>query len=548
MVLAIGSFRVSKYAQSAIVGGAGAEFGIPGAGIGGGVGIPGVPDSAGNFNLVPGHTFPQTLLPGGESIPGIGGSPFLPGGVPMTPAFSETPFGPIWDLNQGGFDRGIHELGPRSGDKLFGSRIINVNVPKMISAGQQFVIMVTYAHDERGEQFGTYKIKITLPALNIVETTAEKRVGAGAHDSVPINLTAPAPLPLAPVTGTVELIQTEGTDVTIDSEVISIPTEAVPNPPIPTPPPDSTPPYPIPTPPPSEPPEAPPPPPVPLPPVLQQVSINVTRGQDGGFEAIIIEAVNLEPSEPTTVFIYLSTRKDMGRHRGWYKDRDGRDHNGDDNDDDRDRNWGEWRDRIKTTQTPAGSVAIAGTDGASANASNYARSYPVSIQGTTINGNGLTLNRTMSMPNMPSVSSIQALVNERLRERLRMVQPGRVDQYIQQTARSLPEAQTLKAQIEAKVQSIIVQASTQAGGAGATAAAGVPGVGVGLGVGGIPPGLARPPKIYKRQRVSITATPEGTIRHIVRVREATPATPLFGYVIIYGNRSRKHTGRRKFQI
>jgi len=539
MVLAIGSFRVSKYAQSAGIGAAG--IGIPGTGAGGG--IPGMVDPSGNFNLVPGNTYPTTIGPGGEIMPG-GGSPFLPGGVPMTPAYGGPGGQVAWDLQQGGFDYGIHEMGPRSGDKLFGSRILNVDLPKMISPGQAFVIIVTYTHDERGETFGSYKIQVKLPALQIVETTPEKRLGAGARDSVPINLTAPSPLPMAPVTGVVELIATEGNDVTIDSEVISIPSETMPNPPMPIPP--ETPPMPIP--PVSEPPMAPPPPPVPLPPVLQQVNVTVTRGQDGGFESIIITASGLEPSEPTTVFIYLSQREGghgggrehgnrggNGQHLGWDKDK-----------------MQQWIQN-KVQGAGAGGMAVAhATPAGSIATSNVAyASYPstVSINGMTTNGNGLTLNRNPVMPpmNLPNASSIQALVNLRLKERLQMVPPGSVDAQIQRMSRSLPDAQNLRAQIEAQVQGTIAKAFAQAGMPPPPPMPNLP----------MPPGMPMPPggpagpalpKSFKRQRISITASPEGTLRHVVRVREAQIGQPLFGYVIVYGHRSKKHTGRRQFKI
>lgn len=604
MVLAIGSFRVSKYAQSAMQGGGG-DLGFGLGTMGGAGGIPGVPDAGGNFNLVPGNTFPQTLLPGGESIPGVGGSPFLPGGVPMTPAFSETPFGPVWDLNQGGFDQGIHEFHP-TGQKLFGPRIINVNLPKMISAGQAFVIIVTYKHEERTREFGTYKIKLSLPSLSIVETTDEKRIGAGAQDSVSISLTAPAPLPNAPVTGTVELIATEGNDVTVDSEVITIPTEVVPNPPIPNPPPDQVPPVPPPTPP-SEPPVMPPPPPVPLPPVLQQVNVNVTRGEDGGFQAIIIEASGLEGSEPCTVFVYLSQKeyRGRGRHRGWGRGR-GRDDDDNDNDNDYWKKWLENRGRdVAVSQTtPAGSVA------ANSN-SNWARAYPatVSVQGITANGNGLNLNNRM-----PTVASIQSQVRSRIsasdiqaRVQQSLARRGiqntsirsSVANAVQQTLSQIPNspiavpiaaanaARSVVAMAGGNSQTIAIAgnaaASASAGGgaaaasagnvvaqaianagmnqavavaAGQAAAAAGEAVAVSIAVGephGVPP-LPTPPifqpgkPIYKRQRVSITASPDGTIRHVVRIKEAGPQTPLFGYVIVYGHRSRKHTGRRKFQL
>lgn len=542
MVLAVGQFRVSKYASSAL-GGEG-SVGIPG--VGGG--MPGMPDAGGNFNLVPGNTYPTVIGPGGEIMPG-GGSPFLPGGVPMLPAYSG-PGGPMWDLASNGFDQGIHEMPGRSGQKLFGSRLINVNLPKMISAGQAFVIIVTYAHDERGEAFGTYKIKVTLPVLNIVETTQEKRVGVGAQDSVPINLTAPMPLPLAPVTGTVELIQTEGNDVTIDSEVITIPTEAVPNPPQPNPPPDQMPPIP-----PSEPPTMPPPPPVPLPPILQNVTLTITRGEDEGFQAIIIEAVGLESLEPTTVFVYLSQREHgnrggQGRHLGWDKDRiptgqyqHNRQYTGDHQRNEQNQT------QVVSQATPAGSVAIS---------SNVAHAYPtVSIGGITANGSGL---RTSAIPNMPSITSIQALVNSRLRERLGVQAPGTTNTMIQRTARSLPEAQQLSAQIESQVQQMIAKITNDLAAQGVSAGPGMataggsmassgPGGAVAV-AGGVPilPGIPLPPKIYKRQRVSITASPEGTIRHVVRIREATPATPLFGYVVIFGHRSHKHSGRKSFRL
>ena len=526
MVLATGQFRVSKYAQSALGGEGG--VGIPG--VGGG--MPGMPDAAGNFNLVPGNTYPTTIGPGGEIMPG-GGSPFLPGGVPMTPAYAG-PGGPIWDLQQGGFDYGIHEMGPRSGQKLFGSRLINVNVPKMISAGQAFVIIVTYAHDERGDAFGTYKIKITLPALNIVETTQEKRVGVGAQDSVPINLTAPMPLPMVPVTGTVELIQTEGNDVTIDSEVISIPTEAMPNPP---PPPDQVPPLP----PPSEPPTMPPPPPVPLPPVLQQVSITITRGEDEGFQAIIIEAVGLESLEPTTVFVYLSQREhDRGRHRGAGNGNGNgpqNQHQFQQNDQHQTGTGGhQYQHQVVSQVTPAGSVATA----------NVAYAYPsVSVGGMTTNGNGL---RTNAMPNnMPTATSIQALVNARLKERLGMVPPGTVNQLIQRTATNLPQAQQMQRQIEAQVQATISKVFAEVGmPVPPMPGPGMPPVPMPPSMPGMPPGLLE--KIYKRQKVSITASPEGTIRHVVRVREAQVGQPLFGYVIVFGHRSHKHSGRKQFKL
>ena len=573
MVLAIGQFRVSKYAES-IYGGGGAAPG--------GIGIPGVADSAGNYNLVPGNTFPQIIGPGGEIIPGVGGSPFLPGGVPMTPAYAG---GPMWDLQQGGFDYGIHELPGRGRGtgKRFGSRILNVNLPKLVTAGQAFVIIVTYTHS--GAQFGEYKLKVTLPALQIVETTASKRIMG--QDSVPINLTAPAPLPAAPVTGTVELIQTEGNDVTIDSEVITIPTEAVPNPPIPMPPPDEMPPTPPPV---SEPPVVPPAPPVPLPPVLQQVNINVVRGEDGGFQAIIITASNLEPSEPCTVFVYLSQKEfsgdgvkpwRIGKHKFQF------DH-----------------EIAKTQTTPAGSVATA----------NVAYAYPsVSVGGMTSMGNGIKMTSmpktpSMNMSNMPNTKTMGSSIFSKTKSMMmaagmpstiatpttnavmNAVSAGKPAPVVIGTAAATAVASAGGttaianaagnaavaaagsgggAGASANAGSIggaVAQAVAGAGGtqtvamaAGAAAAAAASSVGDGGAVavagGGVPPlpsplpPPVLPPKpIFKRQRVSITASPEGTIRHVVRVREATPGMPLFGFVIVYGHRSKRHTGRRQFSL
>lgn len=562
MVLAMGKFQVSKYAAPT-QGGAGAlDFGIPTTGgnqFGG----------LGGGQLIPSNVFPNTILPGGEVIPG-GGSPFLPGGVPMDPAYAGPGTGPLWDKTTGPWEEGGN---PRA--RTFGSRIINVNLPKMITAGQPFPIIVTYVH--QGDSFATYKIQVNIPIFQITETSQEKRIANNGQDNIIVNLTAPIPLPDAPVTGTVSLIQTEGNDITVDSEIFTIPTEKVPNPP-PIPPPDMPPGPggpPIPEPEPSPPPVMPPPPPVPIPPVLQLIPVTITRGQDGGFQSIVIEASNLEASEPTTVFIYLSQRGNRGKHKGW--DRDGREHDDNDHDRDNDRD-NRWRNRIVSAQTPAGSVATA----------NIAYSYPatVSINGITSAGNGLRLT------NMPSVSSIQNqvrsqinqtysrtrsrlppaapiiqnLVSERLKEQLRIVQPGRVEAAIvQMTAANPPRAIQLRQEIEERVREQIADVmenvssgngtSASAGGAGggAIATAGPNAIAVGepnpSGPIIDPRQIPRPePPVFKRQRVSLTASDAGTVRHVVRIQSASQTSKLNGYVLVYGHRSKKHSGRKPFSL
>lgn len=482
MTLAIGKFQVSKYAAPQQGGAAGGlDFGLnPGMGNQFGV------DGAGQ--LVPSNVFPQVIGPGGEIMPG-GGSPFLPGGVPMDPAYAGGP-GPMWDTS------GLPGR-PGRGGRRFGSRIINVNLPKIITAGQPFPIIVTYTHV--GEAFGSYKIKVNIPVFQIMETSPEKRVASGGQDNIVINLTAPAPLPDAAVTGTVELVQTEGNEVTIDSEIITLPTEKVPNPPTPIPP--------VPIPPPSPPPTMPPPPPVPLPPVLQLITLTITRGEDGGHQAIIIQAVGLEPSEPTTLFIYLSSRPTQD----WRRDL-------------------QYRLQSVARKTGAGSIAEA--------SSNIAYAYPaVSIQGITPNGNGLRLSNNRMLNNIQSRTrpEIQQLVNERVKERLNMAPQGRVEQMIQQLTRNdTATASSLRNDIESRVQQVIAQAIGGSGGPGAAAIA----------VGEPHPNIP----IFKRQRVSLTASDQGTIRHVVRIREAQIGTPLNGFVIAYGHRSKRHSGRRPFSL
>lgn len=568
MVLAVGKFQVSKYAApggAAAAGGVGTglDFGL-GTSTGNQFGIDGSPQ------LVPSNVYPNAILPGGEVIPGVGGGTPLPGGVPIEmPAYADHP-GPFWDPTSNGGVFGIDAL--RRG-KTFGSRILNVNVPKMISAGQQFPIIVTYIH--QGDSFTTYKIKVQIPVLQISETSEEKRIANGGQDNIVINLTAPAPLPNAPVTGTVELIQTEGNDITVDSEIITIPTEVVPNPPAPIPP-DAPMPTPVPMPEPSPPPVIPPPPPVPLPPVLQQINLNITRGEDGGSQAIIIEASGLEPSEPATVFIYLSEnphyrrgwgRGGQGHHYGWDKDRkDG---------DKREFDIEKWLDRYKdvdiSKQTPAGSTATAAS-------SNVAYSYPsVSIGGITSAGNGLRLTNNMptvasirSQTQAPNVYQLQATIRARVVQTLasRGI-PTQIAVIAANAAANTAITSHGNAQAAAQAAGQAAIAAAVAGGASAHAsaianiAAATAGQATAVAVATtIAPGEPYPPQappsgpimmppskpIYKRQRVSLTASEAGTIRHVVRVASASPLTKLHGFVIVYGHRSKRHSGRRRFSL
>ena len=602
MVLALGKFMVSKYAApggaGAAAGGVGGlDFGLPTVG-GNQFGIDGSPQ------LVPSNVYPNLILPGGEVIPGGGGTP-LPGGVDVgMPAYADHP-GPFWDPTSNGGVFGRDAIsGGRGRGKTFGSRILNVNLPKIISAGQQFSIIVTYVH--QGDSFTTYKVKVQIPVLQITEMSQEKRIANGGQDNIVMNLTAPAPLPDAPVTGTVELIQTEGTDLTVDSEVITIPTEKVPNPPPPVPP-DQTP-VPMPMPEPSPPPEVPPPPPVPLPPVLQQINLNITRGEDGGSTAIIIEASGLEPSEPATLFVYLSENPNW---RGWR----GRNHLGWNKDGNFDitKFMDKYKDVDISKITPAGSTATA--------KSNFAySSYPstVSVQCMTSMGNGLRLN------NMPTVSSIQnqvrsqintqmirnsvtqavmqrgapqnvAIIAAQAAERAAFTVPGN-NKVVVAAAAASEAAKAVVASAGGGAQAVAIAGNAAAsavassgGGTQASAAAGnavaqaVAGAGVNQAVAitagaaaaaaagsavavSIAPGepypgmpsptgppfdpnqLPRPRPIFKRQRVSLTASEMGTLRHVVRVSSATPLTKLHGYVIVYGHRTKKHSGRRQFSL
>ena len=528
MVLAMGKFQVSKYANPGGGGGSGIDFGLnPGQG--------NVFGEGGMGQLVPSNVSPQLIGPGGEVLPGVGGSPYLPGGVPMTPAYPGGPgSGPFWDPSTlpgrpGG--RG----GPRHG-----SRIIHVTLPKMIMSGQPFSIIVTYVHQGQ-EGFGTYKVKVNIPVLQIMETSPEKRVANGGQDNIVINLTAPIPLPNAAITGTVELVQTEGNDVTVDSEVIVIPSELVPNPPSPVPP--ELPPIPLPLPLPSPPPVLPPPPPVPLPPVMQLITLTITRGQDGGHQAIIIQANGLEPSEPATLFVYLSSL--VGAPPPSYRD---------------------WRTGLQygaqaSARAGGGATANAGSQSIVQNASsNMAYAYPVSIQGITPNGNGLRLGGASRMlDNMKSKSSsrgrpeIQNLVNERVKERLNMAPQGRVQQMIKSMAgNNTVNERSISNEVEGIVQSII-QTAADGGNINQTA---INNVASGDSAGALPkylqpPGPVPPiviDPIFKRQKVSLTASAEGTIRHVVRVREAQVGSPMHGFVVVYGHRSKRHSGRKPFSL
>lgn len=613
------------YARSANEGG---DVGIPGAG-----GVPGFPgsDSTGNYNLVPSNVYPQTIAPGGEILPGAGPQ-FLPGGVPVgSPAYPGRggPF-PFYDpstLPEGG---GAGRYGKRrSGGKLYGSRIINVNLPRMISAGQPFSIITTFRHE--GDNFGNYKIKLNIPILQVVVTSDEKKVANNAQATIVLNLTAPSPLPDAPVTGTVELVEADGPEITIDSEVITIPTEKVPNPPSTEPEPE---PMPEPTPEPDAP-TAPPPPPVPLPPVLQLINLNITRGEDGGMQSIIIEASGLEPSEPTSLFIYLRDRELRGHRYGQERDprlggvRDLREDITNRYQDllgDREKLFEQFQQFLISRRNNAGATVN----------TNVAYAYPVSIQGTTANGNGLRLTRSypaysysypavsasdrmalqtdirnrvtqaiQSRGESPTLATIAAQAAERAaastpsedrvsirssaageaaKSVLENIGGGTVSATTPQLVKQVAARQILLDGGSAvNVRRAVIQAAQSAGtyakasdtagvaaeaaaggatattGGGVTATAGGGGATASAGGGGATataPGIAvgephpSAPRhgVFKRQRLTITASPDGTIRHVVRVRDATAETPLFGFVVIYGNRSRKHSGRRQFSL
>lgn len=552
MVLAVGKFQVSKYAAPGGGGQGGQlDFGLGTVGGnqfgGGGIG-----------QLIPSNVYPTLIGPGGEVMPGGGGTP-LPGGVGLeNPAYADHP-GRFWDPTSNGGVYGtdvFREGGGRGGPaKTFGSRILNVNLPKMISAGQPFAIIVTYIH--QGDAFTTYKIKCNIPILQIMETSQEKRVANGGQDNIVINLTAPSPLPNGVITGTVELVQTEGNEITVDSEIITIPSEVVPNPPVPAPTPDPTPvpgmpPGPgtpgspgspgTPLPEPSPPPTAPPAPPVPIPPVLQLIPVIITRGEEGGQATIVIEASNLEASEPCSLFVYLSHRP--GGQYGWGSG--GRWRAGDrgDRPDRPDRSREDWDkdfdvEKWIAKQTPAGSVAAA----------NIAYSYPasVSINGITSAGNGLRLTSTPVRPQIQNISRlppptnpiIQNLVQARIQERLNLVQSGRVDAAIQQMTITNPaRANELRQEIEARVQEKIAEIVGAAGGAGAVASSSSPHQ--------LPIPPVRP--VFKRQRISLTATEAGTIRHVVRVQSAPVTAKLHGFVLVYGHRSKRHSGRKPFSL
>ena len=193
----------------------------------------------------------------------------------------------------------------------------------------------------------------------------------------------------------------------------------------------------------------PPIPPVPIPPQLQLVPVTITRTIDGGFQAIMIDATNLEPSEPTTVFVYLSQRpfdfekwKQQHRNRG---DRDGR---GDDND--RDNHDGrDWHRGMVSAQTPAGSVAD----------THVAYAYPAHITGVTTNGNGL---RTTQSGNSLSGlgDRIRALVNSRLQERLGKRPSGSTNQQINAIAGNVSQAQEIRNQVEQQVNQMLQRGTT----------------------------------------------------------------------------------------
>ena len=157
MVLAMGKFQVSKYAAASQGGAGPLDFGLP---------------------TTTGNQF------GGDGSLGL--VP-LPGGVPLdVPAYGAPTGLPFWDTS------GM----PGANDTTrggFGSKILNVDLPKLVTAGQQFPIIVTYTHV--GDNFSTYKVKITIPILQITETSPEKRVANGGRDSVVVSLTAQAPLP-----------------------------------------------------------------------------------------------------------------------------------------------------------------------------------------------------------------------------------------------------------------------------------------------------------------------------------------------------------------
>ena len=543
MVLAVGTFIVSKYAKpggSAAAGGA-IDFGLN---------IPPTSSVGGGDTLIPPNMAQLNISPTGELLPPTGedfGLPGVPGGL-AGPAYPGSPVDgrPFWDLST------LPGGAPSSGGFRFDiAKIVNVSLPKQIAGGENFTITVTIQNVSVKQN--TFRINTEIAGLGVAARGDKKEVPGGTRDIFELKFTAPQTLPTVPVNGLVELqVMTppeSDTGNTIDKESFAIPTTVVPNPPPappPTPPvptvPDPVTGQPIPVPPPvSTPPLLPPIPPVPIPPVLQLVPVTITRGIDGGYQAIIIEASNLEPSEPTTVFVYLSQKPFQQRPEGgnWDPIR-----------------YAEWQQRrnqaVTSQQTPAGSVTVTQPTAAAAS---YAYSYPASVVGVTTNGNGLRTtqsNRDICSQRFGGKCDSECrggLHTGTCQECMRFCgppsglppTPGPVVGPYQ----PVPPAIALRICRERYNGSC--NRECQNGNSAQCQDCRKYCNPMPIPPPPVPVPVPQGP-IFKRQKVTVVSSPDGTVKHIVRITRATITDKLYGFVLVHGHRSKRHSGRKPFAL
>lgn len=221
MVLFVGQFIVSKYAaSSAPTTGTGTEAGVPGL-----VGSDGM-----GLGLVPSQSAPIITSPTGEII---GPDPRDRGlygleGLPVGPAYGTG----IPDLSTlPGADAvpgRLTSAGETGGFQLLG-KIINVSLPKILSAGEEFKVAVQFVN--LATTTVSYQIKLDIPAFSITKNSEQKQVGSQIRETIELSATATSPLPNIPINGTIELQNMTG--FTTDVERFVIPTATVPAPPPP---------------------------------------------------------------------------------------------------------------------------------------------------------------------------------------------------------------------------------------------------------------------------------------------------------------------------